>query len=54
MSAIHYLKEQAARADQFARTAIDRLAVQLLQTMAREYPQQADNFAGYFSPRIDR
>ena len=47
MNKVHYLKEQAARADRLARAAFDNLTTERLQKAAKDYRIEADLLAAY-------
>jgi hypothetical protein len=47
MNKVHYLKEQAARADRLARAAFDSLTTERLQKAAKDYRIEADLLAAY-------
>jgi hypothetical protein len=47
MNKVHYLKEQAARADRLARAAFDNLTTERLQKAAKVYRIEADLLAAY-------
>jgi len=47
MNKVHYLKEQAARADRLARAAFDNLTTERLQKAAKDYRIEADLLVAY-------
>ena len=50
MNKVHYLKEQAARADRLARAAFDNLTTERLQKAAKDYRIEADLLAAWARP----
>lgn len=53
MSKVQHLRDQAAKAERFARQALDSLTIERLRAMAQDYQQQADQLASYFASNAE-